>query len=430
MRITPLERRALNRRMKNRFPLAKRGSLFAPQLVIVVVANLWLAPGVLAQVANNSAAAVSLVQEGQSNASSNVFSRTYTKEELGKKSPENPTPGLGQVLASQLTSVLQALTQQQGKGKLMEIYNGAAAKNKRDFALFAAAMRDDRIDSGTDGEQLRNYISNEIQSSASDRAIRSNDVLAKLKTGFNFNLDLANIFSKKKKPEQGSVHYGLIIQGITPDENAPPRAALGESVEEQMAYAGRAEVQWTIGPINEQTSRPFSNAITEASNEPEAGSIASRFKAPSGRFKAKIDPVSSDSIKAGGTAGIPGVRITATQEQGLYEVMYQTKTNFEKDKMEHQFKAPIAGELALGRRYNDSFEVIQTSAFNILVDKRAPIVNIHYMNLDDKYAAELRVTKNRHEFGANAELPSGWKSEDKLGKNNGEKYKAEYKFSF
>lgn len=430
MRITPLERRALIRRLKNRLPLALRPTALGPRLAVVIVTNLWLAPEALAQFRANPAN-FTLVEQSRTGPEGDDRVKTYTKDELSQKSPANPTPDIGQVVQSQVSSLLQSMGQHQSMGKIMEVYNGAAAKNKSDFALYAAAMRDDRLSPQTEGDKLRGNLSTVAQNTATDRAMKSNELLSKIKTGFNFSLDIANIFSKKSKPQQGTVKYGLILQGISPDPNAPDRAAVGESVEEQMAYAGRAEVLWTIGPINEQSTKPFSDAVSaSALQQTPKPSIWSRFKAPSGKFNAKVDPVAVDSLKNGPPAGIPGMAVTMTQEQGLYQIMYQTKANFEKDKVEHQVKAPISGELALGRRYNDNFEVIQTSAFNVLVDKRAPAVNIHYLNLEDRYTADLKASKNRHEFGAGVELPTGWKSEDKLGKNVGEKYKADYKFTF
>ena len=55
------------------------------------------------------------------------------------------------------------------------------------------------------------------------KAVKSNDILTKLKTGLNFNLDMAELFSKKKKSQtqSGTVPYGLVLREINPDPNAP-----------------------------------------------------------------------------------------------------------------------------------------------------------------------------------------------------------------
>lgn len=416
----------MTERFKNRKSLALKAAI---GLVAGVSFLFLFTPQSYGQIRNHVDVFFILAEQGPSVDDGNVFTRTYTKEELSQKAPENPTSDFSVAVQTQVTSLLQSMTQQQNNGKLMEIYNGAAAKNKSDFALYAAAMRDDRIDAGRDGDQLRKYVAGQLQTTASDRALKSNDFLAKVKTGFNFNLDLGDIFSKKAKPQPANVRYGLIIEEIKPDKNAPASAAIGDSVEDQMAYAGRAEVLWTIGPIGEETSKPFSNAAVAESPAEEA-SYFSRIKAPSGKFNAKLDPASTDTVPSGGSAGVPPVKLTMAQEQGFYELTYQTKNNFEKDKIEHQLKMPIVGELALARRYNETYSVVQTSAYNVLVDRRAPTLNLHYINADSHYAAELRVNKDRHAFGANADLPSGWKASDKLGKNPAEKYKCEYAYSF
>ena len=444
MRITPSERRNLIRRLKNRIPRAWRKGVSRPQrLALVIMTNVWLLPGAAAQAKALNTDLI-LVEESSSGRDPEVFSRSYTKEELAQKSPENPTASFGEVIKGQVTSLLQSVTSSSGNGKLMELYNAAPAVTKSDFALYAAAMRDDRMTQrSVDGDGIRSHMSGQFQGVATDRAVKSNDILTKLKTGMNFNLDMAELFSKKKKSQtqSGTVRYGLILQEINPDPNAPPRAAVRDSVEEQMAYAGQAEVVWTIGPVSEENVRPFSGAdagapalgSTEAGGTISAAnssSVLSQVKMPSGKFNAKVEGANGDAIKAGPQAGIPAIKYTMSQEQGLYSLMYQTKANFEKDKMEHQFKVPVAGELAFGRRYNDNFEVIQTSAFSVLVDRRAPIVNIHYMNVEDRYAADMKIAKKGHEIGANVDLPAGWKPDDKLGKNKDEKYKVEYKVSF
>jgi hypothetical protein len=97
--------------------------------------------------------------------------------------------------------------------------------------------------------------------------------------------------------------------------------------------------------------------------------------------------------------------MTLTQVDGLYSLIYQTNTKFEVQKLEHEVRAPLYGSLALGRRFNDKWEVTQTSAYNILVAAKAPAVSIHYLNLEKRYKGEAAYEKDLLKVTAGASLP-------------------------
>src|SRR5690606_23849226 len=60
------------------------------------------------------------------------------------------------------------------------------------------------------------------------------------------------------------------------------------------------------------------------------------------------------------------------------------------------FKVPVVGTLEVGRRFDDKFHVIQTSAYNILVDKRMPLVSVHYMNMEQRLVGSFAAVYDGH----------------------------------
>ena len=65
------------------------------------------------------------------------------------------------------------------------------------------------------------------------------------------------------------------------------------------------------------------------------------------------------------------------------------KTNGNKVAQEQTFNIPVAGTLALGRRFSDNWQVVQTSAYNVLFDKRMPLVSVHYMHVEERYKGDI-----------------------------------------
>jgi hypothetical protein len=81
---------------------------------------------------------------------------------------------------------------------------------------------------------------------------------------------------------------------------------------------------------------------------------------------------------------------------------YRTKMDGDRLSLEHAFKVPLAGTVALGRRFTDSWEVIETSAYNILYDKRLPLLSVHHMNIEQRYKADLAKSYGNHTVGVEA----------------------------
>src|SRR5690606_6124853 len=90
-------------------------------------------------------------------------------------------------------------------------------------------------------ETMRTFFAGETQKAASTTAKSRTPIINKFGQGMKFNFNLGSLFGKKKpEPTQtaakGNVRYGLIVQDIKVDKNAPKRAAINDSMDE-LRYA-------------------------------------------------------------------------------------------------------------------------------------------------------------------------------------------------
>jgi hypothetical protein len=156
---------------------------------------------------------------------------------------------------------------------------------------------------------------------------------------------------------------------------------------DDLKYAGHAEVKWTIGPLNEDNERPVFTAPP-----PEGEAVGGRFggsKYPRAKFKGNATPENFENLAKVDNKNPPLWRFDIAQEDDLYKLTYRTQMSGKKVNAEHTFRVPIAGTAALGRRFTDNWDVIETSAYNILYDKRLPMLSVHYMHIEQRYKADI-----------------------------------------
>ena len=380
----------LSRRFKNRIPPAtffgtkpKKKSK-TKEVSLIIVATFFLAPEAFARLSEQSAEA--------------VFTRTYTKEDLSKTEPANPSKGLGDILKDHATALFTRLTQQQAgpNTKLLGFQDQVRELSDEEKMLRLDGFQKDD-DRKLDGSGLTGYLRSQSQKAASEQLKESNSTLRKIKNGLALKLNLGEMLgfkSKEKEVASGTVRYGLLVKDIVPNnKSAIARAAISGSVPSDLKYAGHADVQWTIGPVYENEGRKVFNFSEQVGEEQEDGlmGIIKRLKVPSPIFNAKIEPGTADeaaaaSSGAGGKARMP-IKGTLAQEEGYYTFTYTSAGA--KGVSQHDVRIPIVGEMAVGRRFDDKFDVVQSSVFNVLVDKRAPILSVHYLHLEDRVKTEL-----------------------------------------
>lgn len=390
MRIDAKDRRNILRRMRFQLPqimrnFGKRGK----ESFLVLMVTFFITPETLAQIATKSVEP--------------VFTKTYKKEELNFHAPANPNGGraIDNILKDHLTALAQRVTQQQSGGnrKLIEYQAGQAELTKEQWSMQLDGVRES-TERKLDGDGLREFMLGQTQKALGDHAKDNVSFYQRFKSGMSLKFNIGEFFGVKKHNQefanvpQGKIRYGLLVKDIIPANDAVAMASLGGSEEEEMRYAGHADVHWTIGPLEEEAGRKvfnFSETIESPPNADSHVTIASmmeRIKLPSTTFGMRVEPGNADQQFTNVSGGMP-IKTTIEQEQGLYRLTYMASSSAgSKGQMAHEMRVPIAGDMSLGRRFDEKFNVVQTSAYNILMDKRFPVISVHYMNLEDRYRAE------------------------------------------
>lgn len=250
----------------------------------------------------------------------------------------------------------------------------------------------------TNPQAVSSFFANESQRAAADSVRERVPVLGQL-TAFNFNFDLGSGTSLTES-NSTSVHhrvrYGLIVRDIQPDLGGVKRASTTTTPEE-IAHAGRARVQWGIGPLEEHEERP----IMVEPNELPAQRSFGGLMIPSARFKGSAR-AESFNMSGQNRGQLPPWRFDLTQEDQLYKLTYRTQKNPQIGNVEHSLNVPLVGSLSLGQRYSETFSQVETSASGVLIDRRLPQVILHYMHLEERYRAEVQTTVRGNKVGATA----------------------------
>jgi hypothetical protein len=250
----------------------------------------------------------------------------------------------------------------------------------------------------TNPQAVSSFFANESQRAAADSVRERVPVLSQL-TAFNFNFDLGSGTSLPAQ-DSASVHhrvrYGLIVRDIQPDMGGVKRASTTTTPEE-IAHAGRARVQWGIGPLDEHEERPI---MLEPNEQPVQRSFGGLL-IPSARFKGSAR-AESFNMSGQNRGQLPPWRFDLTQEDQLYKLTYRTQKNPQIGNVEHSLNVPLVGALSLGQRYSETFSQVETSASGVLVDRRLPQVILHYMHLEERYRAEVQTTVKGNRVGASA----------------------------
>jgi hypothetical protein len=374
----------MNRRLRDRIPPAVLARIKRmPAVMLMVTTTLVITPEAFAK-----------VQAGEAGVSL-VTTKTYTKDELKQTVPPNPQPDLDQRVYKEVTGLLNIMGKNLGDDKRRVVLDGLKTKEAtRDtFQMAQATMHEVPKDSDFAMEGLRAFFGLETQRAVRGEVKERWTTFTKIANMFKTNLNLGSMFGggNDAAPTSGTIRYGLVVNDIVPDRDTPRFAAISDTMEDELQYAGHADVHWTIGPVD-QKSRVFDGVGGNDPSPPEDPGL--KIKVPRANFKTDVTTENVDDdishYGSSSSAPMPNLKFTATQEDGLYQLSY-TKANAPgaKSGAEHLFKLPVAGTAEVGRRFDDHFHVIETAAYNILYDKRMPMLSVHRMHIEQRYSAEL-----------------------------------------
>ena len=202
-----------------------------------------------------------LAQNQTPKTDNNIFERTYTREELQQTAPTNPSPSISSHLVAHVTNFLTRMTanQNSSNSKLMGFYDKSCplAANERALHLDAFVEPDQR---NIDTVGLRLFLGEQARKAGTDQLKESSDFVRSISVGLSCDINLTS-FSKNKdstapKTGNNTIRYGLIVKKIKIVSEGPGRASIQDSENgTEMLYAGRARVDWDIGPVFEDEKR-------------------------------------------------------------------------------------------------------------------------------------------------------------------------------
>jgi hypothetical protein len=361
-----------------------------PKLGLVVCATVVIDPSALALVASGDAAPVLAP----------MVEKTWNKDELSKKLPANPMRGLDARLADEVTAILQRMAaNQRGDDERRQQRKIVTEQpSKEDYLMHLDALKTAPAARRANGDAIREYFGGQSQKAGSDHIKERVELIKKLQSGLNFDLNLGTMLddTPKEKVKSGSVRYGLVLKDIKADPKAPQRAAVSDSSDD-LQYAGHADVQWTIGPLSEAQGRSvYSPSPTPSASESKG--LFGWLRIPKPSFKGRAKPEIGNLAGVSGDS-LPNWTLEFYQEEGYYTLTYKSKSTGERLGQEHQVKVPLYGDLAVGRRFNDKWDAIETAAYNVLIDKNLPIVSLHHMHIEERYRVNAAHRIGPHRIG-------------------------------
>lgn len=403
MRVKAHERREMNRRLKDRVPAALMAGLRQlPTMILVVSAAIEISPEALARVQSGEVTTHFVVEGTKTAPAPDLVTKTYTKEELSKTLPPNPgPPGLDARIASEVKELFTRVTARQHEGIPGDTLNSLKTAQPDDDTMRTqlAALKDAPKAPKTNVRGLWGYLGLEIQKSGTVQAKARFQIVRDLAKKFDLNLDFGKFTKVFKKdepvaPQSGTVRYGLVLEDIKYQGDAPKRVSVNDN-QDEMQFAGHADVQWTIGPLTEEQGRRLF-AIREGEEARAADpTLVERVEAniphPRGEFVTRVTPEGFDNLSTVDKTE-PIWRVEINQVDGMYKHIARFDQHGKAINGEHAFQVPVAGTMQYGRRFNDKWELIETSALNILFDKSLPSVSVHHLHLAQRISADISHT--------------------------------------
>ncbi len=392
MRISPTERQDMDRRNRERLPAACL-SLFKglPAFVLIVSATISFTPEAMAKMKDSESSPIIMVKQ---EAAPNILVKTYSKEELSKTMPGNPVTNLNQRLMSELTGLINGLRNSFGGSDQAARLDAlkTLTPTEDDVNFHHAVLKDAPKTRKADHLAIRQFMGNEAQKVASSAVKSRLPYLGTLGSGFNFDLNFDTFFgeSKQKNSHSGQVRYSLILKDIQPAKGEN-RAAISSDISDELQYAGHADVEWTIGPMMEEHNRKILAEPPMDLQQKDSRSFLG-IRIPKFSFKGNVKPENFDNLSKVKKESMPSWLFSLSQTEGFYNMSHRAEFGGKKISTEHLFRTPVAGTIEVGRRFSDNWDVLQTSAYNILYDKRMPLLSVHYLNIEQRYAADVGTT--------------------------------------
>jgi hypothetical protein len=353
----------------------------------------------------------------QARAASDQLTIRYTKETLAKESHKDfiRQTDLADVLSSKLKGLAIAVTARQSGSNVATRDLVASGKELPKMLwlkkISTLAVDPDQLSPRSDEDRLRTNLAAQYRKSVEVQFKNSFPVIERLQRGLNFNLDLTNPSASLRRSNQTpKIRYGLVEADIVPVNGAVPVASSQTFSEMDHEYATPAKVIYTIDRIEGEGRRAVF-AQEPVNNDGQLPSTSIWKKRPSSSIKVKIDAADQNtafSDQLGQGQSLPGMRLTLAQADGLITTHVIAGGAASRKTLATEMKAPIYGEMSVGRKFDYRMQPTETSAQNILGDSDLARVNLLYAHTSNKLRGEWIVKRERFEYNVIAEPRQGW----------------------
>lgn len=366
----------------------------------------------------------------------------YSKQEL--KDAANPnfikTRDLSNVLAEKLTLLAATLTQRQGgsNSKLYEMAaNNTQMTHEQYMKKLGTLVYDPNQSSKVDGDAVRTHLSGQSRKTVEVKFKEAVPFVEEIRKGFNFKYSLngkKTSTSSNSSPSSPDIRYGLVVADIQPANENMGVASLGSTNDMGLEYATPARVVYTIDKIDDQpvNRKVFPEAAPSNTDSfTPAKEATDVWRHPSTDVDIKVEAANSDDTVSDKVTGgaLPGGKVTFSQADGLVAAQLVTNSKLGREGLNYETKLPIYGEASIARKMDEHFRPTQTSAYNLLVAKNAPKLNLHYINTEERFKGELLIKGARYDMGVVAEPRTGWGPGQKMGQA-GDKVSLTYNQNF
>lgn len=236
---------------------------------------------------------------------------------------------------------------------------------------------------------MRQYMLNQLGRALGDHVREQSELLQTISRGLTFDTRSGFNASSSMQSSGTPVRYGLVLKNVEPSGQGVHVAALtmdDRYMEQILSGESQAKVNWTIGPLAEDSERKlFENALLNhtSAQAPTMSTGIWNFK-PDFSLRGKVEPNFQ-----GNAQNLTGLRLKVEQPQGLYRM--EMLTGGPVSQMAQEVALPLYGELRLTRQMDGNFNVSRTSLVNVLGfsdSLRLFPVNVHYAHADSSIKAE------------------------------------------
>ncbi len=192
--------------------------------------------------------------------------------------------------------------------------------------------------------------------------------------GLNFGFGGPSHTGLKASPKP---NYRLIVTNIEPDSKSMKLASLNSNDYELLPYAGKANLEYDVGLVYEDSSAPIYRTQIRPTNSSLWDTI---YESPSLRFNGRITP---KGFLTDGKLS-PVQVLTLEQVDGYYAYEAEMQSSIAPKTAVHRLRVPILGGAKYGEDWNQDFKKVKSSIERIYASGPFSL-NLERYELENRY---------------------------------------------